>query len=232
MAEVKEGSEALYDLPLPGNYARISVADTGTGIDNTSIGMIFEPFYTTKELGKGTGLGLSIVYGIIKQHDGSILVSSEPGKGTTFDIYLPVIDGCVAKKNAIRPVPVAGGTETLLIAEDEEIVRVFMNKILERAGYKVIIADNGEEAVNRFREHDDISLVLSDVVMPGKNGKEILAEIRKMKPGVKFVFISGYTADILRDRRLGVDGEGAEIITKPFSKDILLRKVRETLDRG
>jgi PAS domain S-box-containing protein len=226
---IKEGSEAQYDLPTPGKYALISVADTGTGIDKKSLGSIFEPFYTTKEIGKGTGLGLSIVYGIIKQHNGSILVSSKPGEGTTFNIYLPLLEGNDIKEESKISALHAGGMETLLVVEDEEIVRVFMKKILERAGYKVIVSDNGEEAVARFKENDDISLVLSDVVMPRKNGKEMLDEMKKMKPGIKVVFISGYTADIISQK--GMIEEGAEFITKPFNKGDLLMKVREILDR-
>ena len=226
---VMEGSESLYDLPLPGKYARITFADTGTGIDNEIMERIFEPFFTTKEVGKGTGLGLSIIYGIIKQHEGSILVSSEHGKGTTFDIYLPVIEGKVVKEEIKISESIDGGSETLLIAEDEEIVKDFLKKILEKAGYRVIVAGNGEEAVARFREHDDISLVLSDVVMPRKNGKEILAEIKEINPEIKVIFISGYTADIIQKR--GIIEEGVEFITKPFSKNDLLRKIREVLDR-
>ena len=122
-----------------------------------------------------------------------------------------------------------GGTETLLVAEDEETVRMFMKKILERGGYKVIIAGNGEEAVARFRENDDISLVLSDVVMPRKNGREMLDEIKKIKPDIKVVFISGYAADIIQKK--GIIEEGTEFITKPFKKNDLLQKVREVLDK-
>jgi two-component system cell cycle sensor histidine kinase/response regulator CckA len=225
---VKEGSEARYDLSAPGKYALISFADTGTGIDKESLGKIFEPFYTTKEVGKGTGLGLSLVHGIIKQHNGSIMVSSEPGKGTTFNIYLPLIEGHVVKEKSKTPAHHVAGMEALLVAEDEEIVRAFIKKVLERAGYKVIAADNGEEAVERLRENPDISLVLSDVVMPGKNGKEMLDEIRKTKPGIKVVFISGYAADAMLDK--GILEEGTDLITKPFKKDDLLRKVRKILD--
>jgi PAS domain S-box-containing protein len=228
---VKEGSQRLYDLPSSGNYARISVADTGSGIDRTTMERIFEPFYTTKAVGKGTGLGLSIVHGIIKQHDGSILVSSEPGRGATFDIYLPLIEEQESREETKMSAPVAGGTETLLIAEDEEIVKTLLKRILEKVGYRVVVAADGNEALARFREHDDIALVLSDVVMPGKNGKEILTEIREMKPGMKFIFLSGYTADIIRERGMGVVEKDAEIITKPFSKNDLLLKVREMLDR-
>ncbi|MEA5114454.1 MAG: PAS domain S-box protein [Geobacteraceae bacterium] len=228
--KVKEGSEALYDLSAPGRYAQISFADTGTGIERATMERIFEPFYTTKEVGKGTGLGLSIVYGIVKQHDGAILASSEPGKGTTFDIYLPLIGGSETRQE-IKPVaPAAGGSETLLIAEDEVIVKIFLMRTLERAGYRVIVASDGAEAVSRFMEHDDISLVLTDVIMPGKNGMELLADIRGINPGIKAIFLSGYTAEIMHGK--GIFEEGMDFVMKPFSREVLLRKVRDVLDRA
>jgi PAS domain S-box-containing protein len=226
---IREGSEARYDVAAPGEYAVISVSDTGKGIDK-DLEKIFEPFYSTKTVGEGTGLGLSIAYGIIKQHSGSILVSSEPGKGTTFTIYLPLYEGHACEENPRTPAPQAAGMKTVLVAEDEAIVRCFLKRMLERAGYKVIIADNGDEAVARFRANDDISLVLSDVVMPGKNGKEVLDEIRMLKPGIKVVFISGYAADVIHDR--GMLDEGTDLVQKPFNKNVLLQKVREILDRG
>jgi PAS domain S-box-containing protein len=230
MVTIKEGSQALYDLSAPGNYVRISFTDTGSGMDKTSMERIFEPFYTTKDVGKGTGLGLSIVHGIIKQHDGSILVSSEPGKGTTFDIYLPQIEGRAVIEEVKLSAPVAGGAETLLIAEDEEIVKTYLKRTLEKAGYRVLVAADGVEAVARFREHDDISLVLSDVVMPRKNGKELLAEIKEINPGIKVILISGYSADFIQKR--DTIEECVEFITKPFSKNDLLMKVRKVLDKG
>jgi PAS domain S-box-containing protein len=226
---VKEGSEALCDLPAPGEYALISVADTGSGIDGESLGKIFEPFFTTKEVGKGTGLGLAIVYGIIKQHNGSIFAVSKPGKGSVFTIYLPLIEGRSDKEELKISAPPSGGSETLLLVEDEVFVIMFIKKILDRAGYNVIVADNGDDAVARFRENDDIALVLSDVVMPGKNGKETLDEIREIKPGIKAVFISGYPIDVMQKK--GMFEEGVEIVTKPFDKDDILRKVREVLDK-
>ncbi len=225
---VKDGSETQYDLPSPGKYAIISIADTGAGIDSESMERLFEPYYTTKEVGKGTGLGLSIVYGIIKQHGGSVQVSSELGKGTTINIYIPLIEGEVAKSESKMSAPVAGGTETLLIAEDEEIVRYYLKKILEKAGYRVLSVCDGEEAVVLLRERNDISLVISDVVMPKQNGKELLTEIRKLKPEMKVIFISGYTSDIMHAK--GIMEEGLNFIAKPFSRNILLRKIRELLD--
>ena len=229
---VNEGSEERYDLAKPGKYVRISVTDTGVGIDRKYLGRIFEPFFTTKEVGKGTGLGLAMAYGAIKQHDGSILVKSKPGNGTTFSIYLPVLEGgdTVREKQPTAATPTPGGTETLLIAEDEDMVRTFMAKVFERAGYRVIAAGDGEEAMEKFRENmGDISLILSDVIMPKKNGKEILEEVRVMKPGIKVIFISGYTANIMHEK--GIFETDMDFITKPFLKDDLLRKVREVLDK-
>jgi two-component system cell cycle sensor histidine kinase/response regulator CckA len=230
---VREGTEARFDLAKPGKYARISISDTGVGIERKYLGSIFEPFFTTKEVGKGTGLGLAMVYGAIKQHDGSILVKSKPGNGTTFSIYLPVVedDDAVREKHPAVVVPTPGGAETLLIAEDEEMVRSFMKKAFERAGYRVIAAGDGEEAVEKFRENmKDISLILSDVIMPKKNGREILEEVKGMKPGIKVIFISGYTANVMHEK--GILGQDTDIVTKPFLKDDLLRKVREVLDKG
>jgi two-component system cell cycle sensor histidine kinase/response regulator CckA len=230
---VREGTEARFDLAKPGKYARISISDTGVGIERKYLGSIFEPFFTTKEVGKGTGLGLAMAYGAIKQHDGSIVVKSRPGNGTTFSIYLPVVedDDAVREKQRGTVNPTPGGTETLLIAEDEEMVRSFMKKAFERAGYRVIAAADGEEAVEKFRENmKDISLILSDVIMPKKNGREILEEVKRMKPGIKVIFISGYTANVMHEK--GILGQDTEIVTKPFLKDDLLRKVRDVLDKG
>jgi PAS domain S-box-containing protein len=226
---VEDGSEKLFDLLSPGKYALISVSDTGIGIEKESLGKVFEPFYTTKGVGEGTGLGLSMVHGIIKQHNGSVLVDSEPGKGTTFNIYLPLIEGHAEVEKSKRAASPAAGMETVLVVEDEEILRVFMQKMLEMAGYRVILADNGEDGVERFRENDDISLVLSDMVMPRKNGMQMLNEIRRMKPGTKAVFMSGYTADIMQDK--GMLDDVTEFIAKPVKNDDLLRKVRELLDK-
>ena len=229
--EVESGTEALYDLPSHGKYVVISVTDTGTGIDHKTMERIFEPFFTTKEVGKGTGLGLSITYGIIKQHNGSILVKSSPGKGTTFTIYLPTLAYGIQRREFVLRAPLSAGRETLLVAEDEDVVRVFLKNILERAGYSVITARDGEEGLIIYKQHmDGISLVLSDVVMPKMNGKELFKEIRKIKPDMKFIFISGYTADLIQEK--GILEEGIECITKPFKKDDLLRKLRYMLDRG
>lgn len=228
---IQEGFETKYGLTAPGIYALISVSDTGMGIDDKSQERVFEPFYTTKEIGKGTGLGLSIIYGIVKQHNGSAHIKSELGKGTTISIYLPTIEEvhiCREKRhNAKHSVE---GAETILVTEDDEIVKTFLVKILERVGYNVITAKDGEDGVSRFKEHaDDISLVLTDVVMPKKNGKEIIEEIKKIKPEMKVIFISGYTKDIIHQK--GIIEKDTAFITKPFQKADLLQRVREVLDQ-
>jgi len=215
----------------PGKYAVVSVTDTGTGFDENTRQRIFEPFFTTKELGKWTGLGLSIAYGIVKQHNGFLSVESEPGKGTKFKIYLPFI-----RKEADEPAvasPAAAphrGTETVLLAEDDASVRKLIRMILEDYGYTVIEAVDGDDALRKFGENSErIQLFLSDVVMPGKNGKEAFDEIRKLKPALKVIFASGYTADVIHKK--GILEENIDYITKPVAPTTLLLKVREVLDR-
>lgn len=229
---VREGSDSGYGLAVPGNYAMISVSDTGTGIDEKSLERVFEPFYTTKEVGKGTGLGLSIIYGIVKQSNGFVHIESEPGKGTTVSIFLPTIDevpGGREKRHKTKPD--MHGTETLLVAEDDETVKSFLTRILERAGYSVITADDGEAAVLKFKKNmEEIALVLTDIVMPKKNGEKIFEEIRLIRPGMKMIFISGYSAEIVQKKF--VNEEGVEFLTKPFLKSDLLLKVRKILDNG
>jgi signal transduction histidine kinase len=227
--EVDDEARRLNFLDRTGWYGIICVSDTGAGMDEKTKRQIFEPFFTTKEVGKGTGLGLSIVYGIIKQHNGTINVYSETGKGTTFKIYLPLIaaagEAAMPKAEA-RP---AGGNETILLAEDENDVRVLITLILRDAGYSVIEAVTGEEAVKHFAEHADrISLLLSDVIMPKMNGKDAYDQIRGTRPDVKVLFMSGYTADTIKSK--GILADGVPLLSKPIIPDQLLRKVREVLD--
>jgi len=228
---LRKSDKRAAGLDARGPHALISVTDTGIGMDESTRQKIFEPFFTTKELGKGTGLGLSISYGIIRQHNGIITVESELGKGTTFTIQLPLISINVEPEAAdVAPLSTAG-SETVLVAEDEEIVRNYLRDILRRAGYSVITASDGAEAMVRFHQaREDISLVISDVVMPRKNGKEIYEEISSIRPEVRFVFISGYTADIIIQK--GIFDAGVDFVTKPFMKNDILQKVREVLDRG
>jgi polar amino acid transport system substrate-binding protein len=213
-----------------GRYASITVSDTGEGMDENTCKRIFEPFFTTKDVGKGTGIGMAIVYGIIKQHKGFINVYSELGRGTTFRIYLPVCDRGQGEHEAV-PVPVApkGGTETILLAEDNSSVSTLIETILGSYGYQVILAIDGQEAIEKFGAHrEDIKLVLMDVIMPGKNGQEALQEIRLLQPDIRAFYLSGYTADFIQSR--GVKEEGIELIMKPIQPMELLRKVRRALD--
>jgi PAS domain S-box-containing protein len=223
----------IHGYGKPGAYALITATDTGIGMDNATRERIFEPFFTTKEFGKGTGLGLSIVYGIIKQHDGYINCYSEINKGTAFKIYLPVFKTAAAKE--AKPaetagIPPARGTETILLAEDEESVRRLIRDVLKESGYKVIEAFDGEEAVSKFMENKDaIDLLLLDVVMRKMSGREAYEIIKKVKPEIKLLMTSGYSADFISKK--GMLEEGLNFLAKPMSPANLLKKVREALDK-
>lgn len=215
----------------PGTYALLSVTDTGIGMDEQTRQRVFEPFFTTKDLGKGTGLGLSIVYGIIKQHNGYVSVYSEPHKGTAFKIFLPVIKAKVAEAVAVAPPVERDEHRTILVADDDTEVRNITRTLLEEYGYEVVEAADGVEAVAMFKQHRDrIELLLLDVVMPRKNGKEAFDEIRKINPEVKALFFSGYTADVIK--RKGIEEEGLNLLAKPVAPRQLLHKVREILKKG
>lgn len=219
----------LHGFGRPGHFALVSVADTGIGMDRETTRRVFEPFFTTKVLGKGTGLGLSSVYSIVKQHDGYVDVGSELGVGTTFRVYLPLTSAEVDPGEQVTESASEGGTETILLAEDDDAVRNLTAWALTRFGYRVITATDGENAVTQFLAHrESIQLLLFDMIMPNRNGKEAFDEIRQLSPGVRVLFMSGYTADILDKTDLDV---GLEFIAKPFSSADLKRKVRETLDR-
>jgi PAS domain S-box-containing protein len=213
-----------------GEYVCITVTDTGIGMDENTREKIFEPFYTTKEVGKGTGLGLAIVYGVVSQQSGFITVSSEPGEGTSFRIYLPAIEETAEETESNEQVLPVSGTETLLIAEDDDDVRKFDAAILEQFGYRVLTAIDGADALRKFADHKEaIDLAILDVVMPLKNGKEVHDLMQKIRPGARVLFTSGYTADII-NRKGVVQGE-FEFIEKPHSPLELLIKVRDVLDR-
>ncbi|MEJ2682935.1 MAG: response regulator, partial [Candidatus Sulfobium sp.] len=206
-------------------------ADTGPGMDEGTRDRLFEPFLTTIGTGKGTGLGLSIVYGIIRQHNGYIDVYSEPGKGSSFNVYLPlVMDQIRTEETVPHPRSPRRGTETILLAEDDDTVRRLARSLLEKYGYKVIEALDGEDAVEKFMANKDmVSLLLFDVVMPRKDGKEAYESIKKIRPDVKVIFASGYPRDTLSEKvNLGDD---LEIISKPVSPAELMKKVREVLDK-
>jgi PAS domain S-box-containing protein len=229
--ELDDSFVRTHGFGEPGSYALITVADSGHGMDEETRKRIFEPFFTTKDVGKGTGLGLAIVYGIIKQHNGYITVSSEPGEGTTFQIYLPIV---TMKPNTVwKTVDTATpekGTETILVAEDDPAVRDIVETTLRNFNYHVISAEDGRDAVEKFTANrNSIRLVLMDVIMPGMNGKEAADGIRRIMPGMKILFTSGYTADIIRSRAELEQGE--ELILKPVNPLDLLRKIRQMLDR-
>jgi PAS domain S-box-containing protein len=227
--EIDSAYAETYGYGRPGSYAVLSVEDTGTGMDAGTKERIFEPFFTTKDVGKGTGLGLSMVYGIIKQHDGHISVYSEPGRGTTFKILLPLIQSKVEERKRGESLQVKRGTESILIAEDDAHVRSLLKEILSTAGYDIKEAPDGSEATEVFQKHrDDINLVILDVIMPKMTGKEAYEKMRKLKPDIKVIFMSGYNADVIHKK--GMLEVGMNFISKPVVPGELLTKVREVLD--
>jgi CheY-like chemotaxis protein len=225
---------AAHGYGKPGAYVLISVSDTGSGMDEQTKQKIFEPFFTTKEVGKGTGLGLALVYGTVKKHEGFITVYSEPGRGTTFKIYLPLTDQPSeepAKTSAFEPVYAAGGSETILIAEDDEAIRTMETSILTNAGYNIIAAVDGMDAIRKYTEHkDSIRLALLDVIMPKKNGQDVYKEIAPFALGLKVIFMSGYTEGVFDSGELR--GKDVSFLLKPVSPEELLRKIRSVLNEG
>ena len=219
----------LHGFGKEGTYAHLSVSDSGVGMDEKTVARIFDPFFTTKEVGKGTGLGLASVYGIVKQHGGYITVTSELIKGTAFDIYLPLVDITVQQATTVSPLS-RGGSETILVLEDDRDVRNLITRVFSDQGYATIEAANGDDAIRVFDERrETISLVVLDVVMPGKNGREVFDEITRIEPRAKAIFMSGYTGDTVIDK--GIEKENVDFLQKPLSVKVLLTKVREVLDR-
>lgn len=217
----------VHGYGKPGKYVLVSISDTGTGMDEPEKEKIFDPFYTTKEVGKGTGLGLSTVYGIVKQHEGYITVDSEPGAGTTFHLYFPA--ACeTAEKERPSQAPARGGSEAILIAEDNAAVRSLMREVLSQYGYFIVEAVDGTDAIEQFNRSGEIDLLILDSVMPGKNGREVYNEINNIKPGIRVLFTSGYTRDIVLDK--GIEDRNFHFISKPVQPIALLNKVREVLD--
>jgi len=220
---------ARFHAPLkPGEYVMLAISDTGTGMDSETLSHIFEPFFTTKETGKGTGLGLSMVYGIIKQSNGYIMAYSEPGRGTTFKIYFP------RTQESVSPIQkpeeeIPRGTETVMIVEDEAALRELTCVLLEDAGYTVLESSGAEDAIETAKGlQRKIDLLLTDIVMPRLDGRELANQMVSLRPNLKVLYMSGYTDDVIVHR--GILKQMTMLVQKPFTKSTLLRKVRETLD--
>jgi PAS domain S-box-containing protein len=233
--ELDESYCRKHPYVQPGRYVEIRVSDTGMGMDEETQARIFEPFFTTKEVDKGTGLGLSMVYGIVKQHDGHIHVHSEVGIGTTFTMYLPVAESAVEKEAQAVHLPLLGGTETILVAEDEEALQNLARDVLVGLGYTVLLAKNGEEAVEMYREHRDrIDLLLLDIVMPRMGGPEAYERIHEQGGDVPLILMTGYSTETVQSRfvkqnRL-IEELNVVVIPKPYNVEGLGRKVREILN--
>lgn len=224
---VEESHRRGQHFIRPGRYVTLLVSDTGTGMDRETQSRIFEPFFTTKEKGKGTGLGLSTVYGIVKQSSGYVMVQSELGSGTAFQIYLPLVEG-IAEKHSTAVPEAVGGPETILLVEDEESVRQLVRDTLAAKGYQVLDAENGEAGIAIAAQHSGkIDLIITDVVMPGMGGREMVKQLLEARPETKVLYLSGYTEDaIVSD---GSIEKGTTFLQKPFTLQNLCRKVREVL---
>jgi CheY-like chemotaxis protein len=214
---------------VPGEYALLAVSDTGSGMDKETVSHIFEPFFTTKEIGKGTGLGLAMVYGIVKQNRGFINVHSEPRHGTTFKIYLPWCQAEAETDDMVQEEITPGGTETVMVVEDEKMLLEFVGTILEEQGYKVLSAETPADALTIAREYNNpIHLLITDVVMPEMNGREVKEAVTHLCPDIKTIYMSGYTSDVIALK--GIIEEGTAFLQKPFTINALALKVREVLD--
>ncbi|MFO0756510.1 MAG: ATP-binding protein [Byssovorax sp.] len=229
LTDVELGDGEIEDMDLdPGPYVRISVSDTGEGIDADTLPRIFEPFFTTKEPGKGTGLGLSTVFGIIRQSGGLIVARSRPGAGTTFDLLLPIAGKEPSATAAAPGDLVRGGTETILLVEDEDAPRRLLSSVLSRAGYAVITARSAREALSLVEQRDrPIDLLVTDVIMPGMSGKLLAEHIRRRCPETRILFISGYANDMTDKDLSTLD---ATFVAKPITAHSFARSVREVLD--
>ena len=227
--ELDETHSASHPSAKPGPYVRLTVSDSGLGMDEATRARIFEPFFTTKEVGKGTGLGLSTVYGIVQQSGGSIGVYSELGRGTTFEIYLPRIGEVAQTERPAQTLTPVSGTETILVVEDYLALGHLVARILQSAGYTVLAASNGADALLLLERYGGpLHLLLTDVVLPGMSGRELAARIAAARPEIKVIYASGYTDEELR--RHGVVTDATHFLIKPYTSEQLTRSVREVLD--
>jgi CheY-like chemotaxis protein len=221
-----------FQAPKLADHVTLSITDTGMGMDAKTLEKIFEPFYTTKEKGKGTGLGLSTVYGIVKQHGGSIRAFSEPGKGSRFQISFPASEPAVRDESPVDEARKGvRGSETVLLVEDNDSVRDLTAKILLRQGYVLLSASCGRDALKILENHNgSVDLLLTDVIMPDMNGRRLFERVAERYPNLKVLFMSGYTDNVIAHH--GVLDEGVNFIQKPFSIQGLARKIREVLDKN
>jgi len=229
-ATLDDAYAAQHVSVIPGEYVMLAVSDTGCGMDERTKSRIFEPFFTTKPAGRGTGLGLSTVYGIVKQTGGNIWLYSEPGKGTTFKIYLPAIAALPEDIGKIAPAEAARrGAETVLVVEDDEQLRRLTHRALDAQGYTVLVADRGATALDISRRHKgDIDLLLTDVIMPDTNGRKLAETIRAARPGLRVLYMSGYPDGAIASH--GMLEPGVAYLAKPFPTEAITRKVREVLE--
>jgi CheY-like chemotaxis protein len=231
-AEIDDSCCATHTYFVPGHYVLLIVSDNGCGMDKETLDKVFDPFFTTKKLGKGTGMGLATVYGIVKQNNGFINVYSESGKGTTFRIYLPLHGDkdAALDKSGMHAEPL-GGSETILLVEDEKVLLKLGKVMLEELGYNVLTASAPGEAIRIVEEHiGEIQLVVIDVVMPEMSGRDLQLRLSGLCPDLRFLFMSGYTANVIAQR--GILDKGVNMLQKPFSMDDLASKVREALGKG
>jgi signal transduction histidine kinase len=230
-ADLDEAYARNHAGVVPGRYVLLSVSDTGHGMDAETLSHIFEPFFTTKKEGKGTGLGLATVYGVVKQSGGHVSVYSEPGRGTTFRVYLPRTADQPREEAPPAPEPPPRGTETVMLVEDAEVLRLMMRELLELNGYRVLEIARPEEAAAAAAAYDgEIHLLVTDVVMPNLSGRETAESVRARRPGIRVLYVSGYTDDVITHH--GVLEAGTHLLQKPFTTQAFLRKVRDVLDEA
>ncbi|HEY6411062.1 MAG TPA: response regulator [Ktedonobacteraceae bacterium] len=230
--EIAQGGQHVQPYLLPGSYILLRISDTGSGMDEQLQARVFEPFFTTKEVGQGTGLGLAVVYGIVKQHHGVIRVQSQPGQGTTFWLYFSAVEPKTEAAEERRSLEVqavlGGGSETILLVEDDPDIQLIMSEMLREYGYSVLIANNGEEGLHLFEQHaSSIALVIADVMMPRMQGRQFQEHVRRQRADTKVLVMSGYQEMDLKRRNL-LD-PGSVFLQKPFDLDVFAAKVRELI---